>query len=233
MRYEVTERHRRVARAFQAGGPAVPEELQRRVERTWRTAPLRGAERTWRTAPSRRETPRAWRLSALAATAGVVAVAAAIALISFAGGAPSMDALAAMSTRPATEATPAPDPSQPTLLRREFEGVAFPNWGDELGWRADGARADRIEGSAVDTVFYTHQGHRIAYTVLSGDRLEPPGDAVATTTGGVELHRFRRDGRDVVMFERGGYTCVLAGEVISVRTLVKLASWRGGGTVHF
>jgi hypothetical protein len=39
--------------------------------------------------------------------------------------------------------------------------------------------------------------------------------------------------RSVVMFERGGHTCVIAGHVIHADTLTKLATWRGDGAVRF
>jgi hypothetical protein len=136
-----------------------------------------------------------------------------------------------MSGRPAIEPPPAPDHARPALLRREFAGVAFPNCTKEFGWRAAGARRGTIEGRGVDTVSYTHRGHRIAYTVVSGAPLDPPADAAAVRHAGVELHRFRDDGRDVVMFERGGRTCVLAGRVIHRDTLAKLAAWQADGAI--
>jgi hypothetical protein len=149
------------------------------------------------------------------------------------GSAPTVEAVAATASRPATDATPAPDPSQPTLLRREFEGVAFPNWTEEFGWMAEGARSETIDGRAADTVFYTHHGHRIAYTVLSGEPVSPPEGALAVTADGVDLHRSRSGELDIVTFERDGRTCVLAGDVINPSTLVELASWQGDGTIRF
>jgi hypothetical protein len=214
------ERHQRVIRALQAG-PAAPEHLQRRAEAALRRAP-----------PARRA-PRGWRLSAVAAVGAAAVVAVVVAVTSLTGGAPSVEPVASFSDRPATQSTPAADPSQPTLLRREFAGVAFPNWSKEFGWKAEGARADTVGGRATETVFYTHEGHRINYTVLSGAPLDPPADAVTVRVGGVELQRFRRGMRDVVMFVRDGRTCVLGGHVLSVATLVKLASWQGDGTIRF
>jgi hypothetical protein len=43
--------------------------------------------------------------------------------------------------------------------------------------------------------------------------------------------QFRGD-RTVAIFERNGRTCVLAGHVMRVSTLVKLAAWKGGGEVR-
>jgi hypothetical protein len=214
----IPERHERVVRALQTGGPATPETLRRRVEAATRRPPE----------PQR--TSRVWAVAAVAAT---TIAALAIALVAFNGAAPTVDAVAAVSSRPATEATPPPDPSQPTLLRREFEGVAFPNWSEDFGWMADGARSETIDGRAAETVFYTHHGHRISYTVLSGDPVDPPKGALAVMENGVELYRSRSGALDVVTFERNGRTCVLAGDVINPSTLVELASWQGDGTVRF
>jgi hypothetical protein len=78
-----------------------------------------------------------------------------------------------------------------------------------------------------------HHGHRIAYTVISGEPLDPPDGARTRRVGDVMLIQFRGGPRDVVTFERGGRTCVLEGEVLSAETLVELASWGGDGAVSF
>jgi hypothetical protein len=119
------------------------------------------------------------------------------------------------------------------MLQREFAGVTFPDWERAHGWRAVGARRDRVDGQATDTVFYFHTHHRIAYTVVDGPPLEPPAEASRVSVGGVDLHRFRDGPLDVVMFVRGGHSCVLSGDVHDPRTLLKLASWRAGGDVRF
>jgi hypothetical protein len=50
---------------------------------------------------------------------------------------------------------------------------------------------------------------------------------------GVTYHVFRKDGRAVVTWERGGHTCVLSGKGVQDRELVALANWRGKGAVPF
>jgi hypothetical protein len=228
MSADVPERHRRVVEALRTGGPAAPEGLHRRIAALELAAPALG-----RRPRVERRSPPAWRLGAVTALA-TAALLAGVAGLESLGGGPSVEAVAAFSARPATEPTPAPDPSQPAVLRREFEQVAFPNWSDEFGWHADGARTDTIDGRRADTIFYTHEGHRISYTVISGEPVDPPDRAITLRAGGVELHRFRDDQlRDVVMFTRGGRTCVLAGHVLHTETLVKLASWQGEGAVRF
>jgi hypothetical protein len=218
--YEMPDSHERVVRALREGGPAVPPGLQRRIEQAVREAPTQ-----------RRAPPLRWRLPALAAVTATAALA--LVLVLAAGGEPGVNALAAIARQPATEQTPGQDPSQPTLLRREFEGVAFPNWSQEFGWSPIGARTETIDGREASTVFYTHHGHRIAYTVLAGEPIEPPKGALAMQADGVDLHRSRHGELDVVTFVRNGRTCVLAGDVINPSTLVELASWQGDGAVRF
>jgi hypothetical protein len=170
------------------------------------------------------------RTPALVAVAASVVLAAVVAVATFSGGGPGVEAVAGIGERPATKA--APD-SDGTLLGREFEGVTFPDWTREFGWMAIGGRSDTVEGRRAETVFYTHQGHTIAYTVVEGDQLEPPEGATTMVVDGVTLHRFRDGERDVLTFERGGRTCVLAGMVLHDDTLPDLAAWHGDGAVDF
>jgi hypothetical protein len=208
---DVPERHQRVIRALDAGGPVPSKALYVPLAET---KPARG-----------RRTP------ALVAVAATVVLAAVIAIATISGGGgPDVETLASISERPATQPTPGGDG---TLLDREFEGVSYPDWSREFGWMADGGRSDTLGGRRAETVFYTHHGHRIAYTVVEGDALEPPDRATTLKVGGVTLHQFRDGPRDVVTFERNGRTCVLGGEVIHPETLVELASWQGRGAVRF
>ena len=145
-----------------------------------------------------------------------------------------------MGDRPAADLAkrdaerPAPATAGP-VLREEFAGVTFPEWDAEFGWRATGARSDRIDGRSSRTVYYEHTGHRIAYTVLSGPPLEVPDHARRIRRDGLEIALYRdsgHGGHDVAIFERNGRTCVLAGHVMRTSTLVKLAAWTGDGTVR-
>jgi hypothetical protein len=195
---ELSERHRRVVTALQAGGPEVPQSLLRQAF-----------------AVEARPRP---RLSARPALAGAVALAmaiAAIAVLSLNGpnGVSTMDA-ALLSPLPAEHATPA----------RSFAGVSYPDWSSAFGWRKQGQRTDELGGRRTTTAFYRHTHHRIGYTVISGRPIDPPDGADVVTVNGVELHRFRLGEQDVVTFVRNGHTCVLSGKVHRASTLVKLAS---------
>jgi hypothetical protein len=214
-RHEIPERHQRVIRALNAGGPATPESLYARVAVSQRPA----VSRPRRFAP------------AMAAVAASIALAAVVAVVSISsGGGPAVESLARISERPATQSAP---PSDGTLLDREFAGVAFPDWSGEFGWKAIGGRSDTFDGRRAETVFYSHHGHRIAYTVVDGEPLEPPEGATTVRVDGVTLHQFRDGPRDIVTFERNGRTCVLGGEVIHAETLVELAGWQGRGAIEF
>ena len=72
-------------------------------------------------------------------------------------------------------------------------------------------------------------GARIGYTVVSGQPLDPPEGAAATTHAGTRLS-FRDDrGRGVVAWERGGLTCILSGQGVPRDVLVDLAGGGAGG----
>ena len=172
-------------------------------------------------------------------TGGAVAAAAAIALAlvlvlpgGLSGGPSVADAAALAVARP-NQAAPAAVPGTPQLLRAQVEHVPFPNYAAKFGWRPVGARQDDLAGRDATTVFYAKGGRTIAYTIVSGDPLDPPGGARSTTRGGVEYRTFRTGGRTAVTWERGGHTCVLSGTTGAPAELLALADWRGKGAIPF
>ena len=169
---------------------------------------------------------------AIAATA---AVALALILVlpgAFSGG-PSVAEAAALGGKPPTQPAPGAVPGTPQLLRKEVEEVSFPNYAAKFGWKPVGAREDDPSGRDATTVRYGKSGRTIAYTIVSGDALDPPSDARSTTRGGVEYRSFREDGRTVVTWERDGQTCVLSGKAVRSAELLSLADWRGKGAIPF
>jgi hypothetical protein len=144
----------------------------------------------------------------------------------------AVDRAADQAKLPATDAAPAA--AGPVLLA-EVDGVSFPAWGEEFGWHETGMRRDEIGGRDSATVYYEHEGHRIAYTILSGPPLPRPDDARVLRRGGLEIavyHDPRHGGHDVAVFERDGRTCVLAGHVLHLDTLLDLAAWKGEGRLR-
>jgi hypothetical protein len=222
--HAIPERHRRAVEALRHGGPATPEGLRRRLQ-TLEPRPPEMRRGRMRGVP---------RLLAPAAGIAALLVVAVVVVLSLGGPAgPSAVQAAELSALPSTEPAPPQDMSNPALLDRRLEHVAFPDWSKEFGWRALGARTDRLAGRRAETVFYTHHGHRIGYTVITGKPIEPPERAETLRRNGVEIHRYMDGDRTVVMFERGGFTCILAGHVVSANTPLKLAAWKGSGAVRF
>ena len=173
------------------------------------------------------------------ALGGAIAVAASVALAlmlvlpgAFSGD-PSVDDAAALADKPPTQAAPGAVPGTPQLLRAEVDDVPFPNYAAKFDWKPVGAREDDPSDRAATTVYYGRGGREIAYTIVSGDALDPPADASSTTRGGVEYRTFRDDGRTVVTWERDGHTCVLSGKAVRPAELITLADWRGKGAIPF
>jgi hypothetical protein len=212
-------RHERVHRLLSTAGPATPPGLRERL-----------AAQSAR--PARRSRPRV----ALAGAVATIAAAAVLALTLVAelGTHPTIAEAARPSALAATAPGPARDARRPTLLRASFAGVTYPDWNQDFGWRTTGRRHDSIEGGrTAETVFYQHTHHRIGYTVVSGEPLEPPGHAERLVVNGLEIRAYTDGPRDVITFRRNGRTCVLAGAVHRRSTLLKLAAWKGDGAIVF
>ena len=172
------------------------------------------------------------RRPALRLAAAVAAALALVLVLAPEGTGPTAERAAGISQLPATAR--APSASGP-VLRAEVDGVRFPAWGPEFGWHATGMRRDDIGGRRATTVFYEHEGHRIAYTIVSGPALPRPADARIVERDGLEMSVYRdprHGGHDVAVFERDGRTCVVAGHVIHLSTLLELAAWKGDGDVR-
>jgi hypothetical protein len=148
-------------------------------------------------------------------------------------GGPSVVEASELAVRPAEAPAPQPVPSEPALLNARADGLAFPNWAEEFGWRATGRRVDEIDGRRAVTVFYEKEGRRIGYTILSGDPIDPPDEASSANRDGVTLRGVSADGRVIVTWPRGGHTCVLSGTDVDAGTLLDLAAWNGKGAVEF
>ncbi len=167
------------------------------------------------------------------AAAAVVIIAVAVVLPGLSSDDPSFEDAVALGAQPPAQPAPPVDSGTPQLLNASVDDVAFPNYAAKFGWKAAGAREDDPSGRGAKTVFYEKDGRRIAYTIVSGDALDPPGDARSEERGGVTYRTFRDDGRNVVTWERGGQTCVLSGAEVESAELVGLADWRGKGAIAF
>jgi anti-sigma factor RsiW len=167
------------------------------------------------------------------ATAAAVVLALVLVLPTTLSGDPSVSDAAALAHLAPTKDAPAGVPDTPQLLRADVDGVPFPDYTAKFGWKPDGARQDDPSGRKAKTVFYRKGDRTIAYTIVSGDRLDPPENARVTKRGGVEFRSVRAGGRTIVTWERGGHTCVLSSSHASPDELVALADWRGKGAIPF
>jgi anti-sigma factor RsiW len=176
-----------------------------------------------------------WKVivSGASAAATAAALALILALPSARSDHPRLADVAALGHKSATQATPGDVPGTPQLLRMKVGDVPFPNYTAKFGWSPSGVRTDHPAGRDATTVYYQNGGRTIAYTIVSGEPLDPPADARSITRGGVQYRRFRDDGRTVVTWERHGHTCVLSGSTARPAELLTLADWRGKGAIPF
>ncbi|HEY4827885.1 MAG TPA: hypothetical protein VIH85_14010 [Solirubrobacteraceae bacterium] len=201
---------------------SAPELQERLREQRWAVAATRYAAQRERAplalrmgrraiGPRRRPVRGTFTL-ALAGPAAIVATI--LALI--AGGEPGLTVAqaATLAARPAVSTVAEPPDGSAWLPGLRAEGLPFPYWEDRFGWRATGARTDRIDGRAATTVFYRRGVQRIAYTIVSGHALTSDARPTAITAGG----------RHIVTWLRRGRTCVLSGQNVAPGALLQLAA---------
>jgi hypothetical protein len=104
-----------------------------------------------------------------------------------------------------------------------MQGLYFPNWERQLGWSASGQRTDTINGRPAVTVYYTWQGHEVAYTIVGAPPLRLPA-ADSTWVNGTRVRTMTLDGRLVVTWRRDGHTCVLSASGVPAAQLRLLAA---------
>jgi hypothetical protein len=169
---------------------------------------------------------------------GLVAAAAVAVALLVSGGAaagPSVLATASLATRGAILPAPEENEANGHTLKASVEGVPFPYWGDAFQWEAVGARSDTIKDRPTKTVYYENpKGVRAAYTIVGGDKIDPPSGAMKKIHNGVNLWITQDGGRRVVTWTRNGHTCVLSAPLsVPQDKLLRLASWKGQGDVTF
>jgi hypothetical protein len=216
---ELAERGRELV-ALAVAETSAPLALRERIERD-RERARPGRRRRW---------------LGLAGSFAAVAAAAIAALVISLGGASAPSVLATVQLAGPGPTLPAPkhDPTNDALLTTRIEGLPFPDW-DQFEWRAVGTRTDEIEGRRATTVFYDNPyGARAAYTILGGSAIEAPSDAKTVDVRGTPFSVMYREGRQVVVWDRDGHTCVMsAPRSVPEENLLKLAAWDAGGSVPF
>ena len=210
------------------------EELvsQRRAKPFWR----RGVAAAPRSSRFEGEPRRRRRtvLTGAGAAALVAGAAVVIALVAGGGGGggPTLHEYVALGSLAPTAGPPAKSSNGPAQLAVRVDGVPFPYWEDQFGWRASGVRSGNIAGHAVTTVFYGDRaGHRVSYSIVAGKPVPLNGlaadRAVATWRGGERYWVANVNGTPAVVWMRGGHRCILSGPGLSSAQLLALASWSG------
>jgi hypothetical protein len=165
----------------------------------------------------------------LAGTIAIAAVAAAVVAVSVSGGGSSTLSLrqaSALTLRPATVPAPAESTSNGEQLAAAVDGVSFPYWEERFGWRSTGARADRVGGRTITTVFYEDaRGRRIGYAIVAGTSAPRLSGGAVAWRRGVPYRLLTEAGAPVVSWLRDGHMCVVSGRNVDSATLIRLASW--------
>lgn len=163
-----------------------------------RTAATVSAPPDLRRRIERSRPPRA-RLAATAVVLGTVAMLAAILVPS----GPSIEQVAGAALNAPTRSAPA---------TQAYAG----------GYRAVGARTDRVGGRRAVTVIYRRGAAGVHYTVVDGEPLELP-EARRVRAGDLRLALTRYGDVNVVAWQAGGRTCVLASRAEGLDALVRFA----------
>jgi len=179
---------------------------------------------------SKRKARRVGVIGALTSAAAAIVIALALIVGSGASG-PTLSAAAAFTLKPALG--PAPGHSFDGALDLDVDGVPYPYWQDEYGWRATGSRVDRIDGREATTVFYSKGNRRIGYTIVTGKPVGVPGSAEVTMKHGTRFRSVPFKGATVVTWERRGHSCILSGKNVTRAQLLKLAGWQDKGALPY
>jgi hypothetical protein len=167
-----------------------------------------------------------WRLGSAAAVLAVVALALVLSLTGTGGHGLTLREASALTLEPATMSAPSENASRRAQLDVAVEGVSFPYWTEHFGWRAVGAREDRVAGRTVRTVFYTSAaGRRIGYAIVAGTPAPKVETGTAHWQEGTPYRVSSQHGATVVTWLRDGRLCVVAGRGVSSATLLALAGW--------
>jgi anti-sigma factor RsiW len=179
--------------------------------------------------------PRLGLRSGLGLAGSLAALAAILVVLATGPAGPTVALAATVATRPAVASVGEPREDSVRLPGVRAAGLPFPYWEDRFGWRATGARTDRIDGRALTTVFYRNGAERVAYTIVSGRPLAPGTSSVRTLTRArTELGILSTtSGRHIVTWTRRGHTCVLSGRGVPLKALLELAAWRADGQIPY
>jgi hypothetical protein len=136
---------------------------------------------------------------------------------------PRTDDLVALAERPADESAADLRPRD-GRVSLAVDGIAVPDWRRDKGWRAVGARRDKLRDHDAATVFYERRGDRVALTIAERPALERPADAETVRGPRRSFLSASLRGRETLVWYRGGRTLVLSSADVPRQTLLKLVS---------
>jgi hypothetical protein len=175
-----------------------------------------------------------WRntLFVPAVTALAIVIVALVVLLGSGSTAPSVGQTAKLALSSATAPAPARDSTHPDLLAAGVDGIPFPSYVSNPGWRAIGSRSQVIHHRTILTVYYrAPDGTRVGYSIVPGHTLTLPSGATTTVLHGVRYAYGGVGSGRYITWARDGHTCVIAGRQVSNRTLLRLARADEGASV--
>jgi len=141
-----------------------------------------------------------------------------------AAGGPSLRQTARLALASATMPAPSEASTKTPSLDVSAAGIPFPYWERSVGWRASGARVEKLSGRRIITVFYNGpKGDRVGYAIVPGAPV-PVRGGFRVTRDGVAFRLLSDGSVRLVTWLRSGHTCVIAGRAVSDRTLLRLAT---------
>jgi anti-sigma factor RsiW len=177
--------------------------------------------------------PRRRLVPGLALGSAAIAATAIVLVLALAGGpsGPTVADAARLASQPPSGPAPARLDHSQTKLTAHVDGVVFPDLTHPWGWRQVGVRHEQLDGRTATVVYYEKGAQRVGYVITAGSALRSPTGAESVTKHGVRYQTLDVDGHPAVTWERLGHTCVLTGT--SPAELLRIASWRGGGTLQY
>ncbi len=164
----------------------------------------------------------------LAAAAAAVAIAL-VAILPSGGGSLTLADASAFALK--APLAPPPAHTSDGTLNLKIDGVPYPYWKDQLGWKAVGMRKDKVSGRTAVTVFYGKGSQRVGYTIVSGKPVKVSGSPAVVHRHGIRFRSLPLHGATVVTWERRDHSCILAGRGVTRAELVQLASWKDQGAL--
>lgn len=167
---------------------------------------------------------RSGRPLASAGACALAAVAIVLAVVFTGASGPTIAGAVALTQRHATKPARV-QPASAYRIAASVDGVHFPRWARQFGWRATGERVAHVGGRPATAVYYAKADRHLGYAILAGAPLLASGGRTVSR-GGVRYRLLTVDHVPAITWQRDGHTCVIAGHGVSSATLIALASRR-------